>query len=406
MIPMHLTIFGGITGFDKTEFIKSFTLQCFRKYGYPQDLYDEDSKRFIHYIKFEDELLAETEAVSVADFLAKPSFPEKIKSIEKTYLRIGRQIEDNEAEHVFLDIHLSCLYQSQFFPPIYSANLRELDPLNEATVKVVTLIDDVFVIWQKLREREDLYPNTSLRLREILAWRSVELLQAEAVAFHYTTEERPARNYLFAIRHPFDSLHNLLFNKDPIGLYLSYPITRTRNIHERVQDINNFRKSMYDMGRELEVVILDPVTIDELALTSAPLECEFRVLSEKNRWPLETELLVSEPDWPINIPEVEVEEARRDISNNIRQRDFKLIDQSIFTTVYRKNFGGSSKGVIEEIRYTNSSGKRAYVYDPLEDGNGGVPHPFDQDEIGSRTVEEFYDRIRKGIDYYKTKRQK
>lgn len=403
---MHLTIFAGITGFDKSEFIQSFALKCLSKNGFSPNLDDDDSKRFIRYIKFEEELLAETQAVSVPDFLAKPNFPDNIKSIERTFGRIGKEIENNEAEHVFLDIHLSCLYQSQFFPPIYAANLRELDPLSEASVTVIALIDDAFVIWNQLRDREVAYPNTSLRLREILAWRSVELLQAESVAFHYTTEGKPARIFLYAVRHPFLSLHNLIFVKDPIGLYLSYPISRTRNYPERVQNINSFRHSMYDLGQELDLVIFDPVTIDELSLTTAPLEGEYRVLDNTIRWPLESELLVSEPTWPIRIPDVEVEEARLDIGNNIRQRDFRLIDQSIFTTVFRKNYGGSSRGVQAEIGYTNNSGKRAYVYDPPDDGTDLGPHPFNPDEIGSRDLDKFFERIRSGVEYYKTKRQR
>ena len=50
--------------------------------------------------------------------------------------------------------------------------------------------------------------------------------------------------------------------------------------------------------------------------------------------------------------------------------------------------------------YTNSRGKRVYVYDPVEDAEDEKPHPFDQDKIGSRNIEEFYDKIKKGIEFY------
>lgn len=402
---MKLTIFGGITGFNKSEFIKKFAVKCLEKHGYSQDLENDDSRSFIHYLKFEDELLAETESVSISDFLAIPSFTEKINSIERTFLRIGKQIAENE-EHVFLDIHLSYLCQSQFFTPIYAANLRELDPLSDAQITVVTLIDDVYNIWKNLKTREDEYPKTSLRLREILAWRSVEQLQAEAAVFHYTTENRQVKNYLFAVRHPFESIYNLLFTEEPICLYLSIPITNTRNHPNRIKDINRFRKTMYDFASETGVVIFDPVTIDELALQFAISDGENYVLNAENRWPLETDLLVDEPDWPIKIPHNEVEEAQEDIVNNIKPRDFKLIDNSIFTIVYRKNFGGSSRGVLEEIRYTNFRGKRVYVYDPIEDAENEIPHPFDQDEIGFRNREEFYDGIKKGIEFYRARLRK
>lgn len=44
---------------------------------------------------------------------------------------------------------------------------------------------------------------------------------------------------------------------------------------------------------------------------------------------------------------------------------------------HRKNYGGRSEGVREEIRYAISRGKSVYVYDPEEDGEIGRPHPFD-----------------------------
>lgn len=403
---LKLTLFGGITGFDKSDFLTNFTLQCLDKHDYSPRITDPDSRSFIHYIKFEDVLIDETGSVDISRFLARPSLQDKIDAIESTYVRIGNQIEDVDAEHVFLDIHFSCLYHNQFFPPLYQANLNELAPSSDAEIKVVTLIDDVFNIWNTVRKREVEFPRTRLRLREILSWRSVELLQAEAVAHNYTTEATRVSNYLFSVRHPFVSLYNLIFSDDPICLYLSFPITRTRNLPDRVADINSFRQSMYKLAEELGVVIFDPVTIDELALVNAPLEGENRILSADNRWPLETQIMLPEPDWPIIVPENEVQEARTDIMNNVRPRDFKLIDNSIFTTVYRKNFGGPSTGVREEIRYTISRGKGVYVYDPIVDSDNGDPHPFDQDEDGSRDIDEFYDNIRKGVEFYRVRRQR
>ena len=118
------------------------------------------------------------------------------------------------------------------------------------------------------------------------------------------------------------------------------------------------------------------------------------------RWPLENELLVPEPNWPIIIPDNEVQEAHSDIINNIKPRDFKLIDNSIFIIVYRKNLGGQSRGVTEEIRYANSRGKRVYVYDPDEDIEAGISHPFEQGIYEYRDKENFYDGIRKGIEFF------
>jgi len=395
---LHLIIFGGITGFNKSEIIETFTRKKLKQDGFSEEFEDEASKRRIFYVKFEDELMRVSGSTDIESFLGKPSFREKCLFMESAFTNIGRSIKEIEPDYVFLNIHLIYFYQSQFFPPFYKPNWKELDPNQEAQIKVITLVDDAFVIWKELKEREDIHPNTSLRLREILAWRSIEMLQAESVALEYT-EYAPVNNYLVPVRHPFETFHNLVFQEEPKAIYLSFPITNTREHEECIKDINKFRKNMYELASEVGVVVFDPVTIDELSIRFADKEGSNLVLKEHNRWPLEIDSLAKEPDWPIIISEDEVQEAKEDIRNNIRPRDFKFIDNSILTAVYRKRYKGLSTGVTDEIRYANSRGKRVYVYDPPEDSESGEPHPFDPHEIGFRNLDEFYKDIKKGLEY-------
>ena len=95
---------------------------------------------------------------------------------------------------------------------------------------------------------------------------------------------------------------------------------------------------------------------------------------------------------------------KADIRNQIKTRDFKLIDSSIVTSVYRRSFGGYSKGVTDEIRYAIQRGKGVFVFDPPEDSETVDPHPFDLTVNGSRNVEEFYENLEKGIKYYKARK--
>lgn len=407
MFLLKLVIFAGITGFNKSEFIENFIKKALALNGLPTDLNNAESQKLIQYIKFENELLSVTDSVDIPTFLKKPSLTEKIQGFERTFQKIGDQIENSESQYIFLNIHLSYLSHSQFFPPIYGANFNELDdPISNTQICVVTLIDDVFNIWNNLKKREEEFPGTSLRLREILAWRSIEQLQAESVAFHYTTEGRHVRNYLFAVRHPFSSLYNLVFSDEPISLYLSYPITGTRTHPERVAEINAFRQRMHKMGLDLGIAVFDPVTIDELALRSTRTEKSNKVLLSENRWPIEHNTLVREPDWPISIPVNEVEEAQHDILNNVRPRDFKLVDSAIFTTIYKKNYWGLSQGVLEESRYATARGKRVYAFDPVNDTVGKAQHPFDADEIPFTDLETFYSEIEKGIKAYRARKRR
>ena len=94
---------------------------------------------------------------------------------------------------------------------------------------IITLIDDIFTIWQNLHRKENQFPNTSLRLREISAWRSLEYLYAESLQNHLNAPEegrQRATNYLVSVRHPFSTFDNLIFKQSSKRIYLSYPISR------------------------------------------------------------------------------------------------------------------------------------------------------------------------------------
>jgi len=393
---MKVTIFSGITGFDKTQYVKGLTQLCLKRNGLPEDLESDKCKRFIYYSKFEDELLAENgSSTDISTFLEKPRFEEKSRIVEGAFQKIGERIRSLRPENVFLDIHLSYFKRSEFFPPLHPALLRQLDPYGDSPIKVVTLMDDVFNIWQNIRKRESLYPGTKLRLREILSWRSVEMLQAESVANIYATENRSVKNYLVPVRHPPDSVCNLILKERPVCAYLSFPITNTRGDPERVKDINQMRLKIHQIFLENEAVLFDPITVDELALETALGLCgdEPNVsLDAGMRWPIEKSPLVPEPQWPIHIPKDEVEEVIEDIRNHIRSRDFKLIDNSRFTLVYRPYFGGFSKGVDQEIGYTIFLGKRPYIHDPEQDHEPGARHPFDHSCVLLPTSNDFIEK--------------
>jgi hypothetical protein len=393
---LDVTFLAGITGFDKSAFVKKFAKMCLRKNGYSDDLESHEARRFIQYVKFEDELLREDEtSTDIPGFLEKLSFREKCDTIERTFKRIAKQVDPNTS-HLFLDIHLSYYKRSGFIPPMSVANFRELVPRDETPVKIVTLIDDVFVIWKNLRAREHKFPGTKLRLREILSWRSLEMLQAEAVAMNYTNEQRNVENYLVAVRTPVATLYNLTLRPRPLRAYLSFPITKTRSEEESVENINHFRTEIHSLASKHNVALFDPVTIDELALKIALEKSKARneelvSLQSEMRWPLDSdEKMVREPDWPIDVPKQEIEEVLPDINNNIRARDFKLIDNSRLTIAYRPYFGGESKGVRQEMEYTVQQGKHVYAYDPKEDsGNNNDPHPFDTNVVVNQNRQDF-----------------
>lgn len=394
---MKLTIFAGITGFDKSEAIQNLAKKCLNQNGLSEDLNSKKSAEFIKYIKFEDELLKVDGSQDIATFLGKHSLKAKSDSIEATFTRINKQIKKQKSRinHLFLDIHLSYLRYSEYAPPLSLAGFRELVQ-DDTPIRLITLIDDVFVIYDNLKKRETDFPDTKLRLREILSWRSVEMLQAEGLAGFYTNESRSIKNYLVSVRHPIETLLNLVVSDSPKTAYMSYPITKTRTSKESIDDINNARNDLHRIFAEYGAVLFDPVTIDELALNPKSVEGDTIVLNADSRWPITDNALVKPISWPIEIPTDQIREVKPDIVNQIRARDFKLIDNALFTSVYRPNLGGFSTGVNAEITYSESQGRGLHIYDPPGDGSTAQPktNPFTQKTTTTDDYDAFLASVR------------
>jgi len=371
-------------------------------------------------IDFEKELLSDdrlgTAPPDMPTYLDIPNPKTKLDIFESNFGWIMKKIDDRKSDvsSIFLNMHLSYYKSSEFFPPFIPHFFLQLfTKIPNANVKIITLIDDVFSIWKKLADREDEgYLNTKMRLREILAWRSLESLTSYALMTYLSSREegKKVTNYLVSIRHPFPTFSNLVFPEKPIRVYLSYPISKTRYASSDIGEINNFRKEIHEYGASEGITVFDPVTIDELALESATKESkdnQIISLEKKHRWPIDLpNLLVKEPKWPISIPRQEIDEVSKDIRNQIKSRDYTLVDSSHFLTVYRPYFHGEeSKGVMAEIKHANEYGKKVVVFHPPEDHQKGISttHPFGENVDPFDVKEKFVEHLLKLITKKKEK---
>lgn len=393
------TIFSGISGIDKNEFIKNLIV----KTGIEDEVLSIDFEK-----ELLDEARIDTPPADIVSFLDIINQDTKLKLFESTFSWISQKIErrDPKVKHIFLNMHLSYYKSSEFFPPFIPHFFLQLfTKVPHTNIKIINLIDDVFSIWKKITDREvSGYLNTSLRLREILAWRSLENLRSFALKTYLSSrgEGTRATNYLVSIRHPASTFKNLIFNEAPPRIYLSFPISNTRKNTEDVNEINDFRKSFHKLGEDTDSVIFDPVAIDELALETAMNETEqsgndMITLDKNHRWNLDmNNLLVREPNWPIVIPRHEIEEVSKDIRDQIRSRDFMLVDSSHFLAVHRPIFNKiPSKGVEAEIKHANEYGKKVVVYHPKIDQNddGPTTHPFGEQTIPLDVKEKFVEYV-------------
>ena len=218
--PPTLTIFAGISGIDKSHFLK----QLIKK--------SKASKRTL-LINFEDELIADRGKTPIADmptFLNSTNPALKFDIFRTNFHWIAEKIKNKEPRvtDIFLSMHLSYYKNSEFYPPFMPIFFKDiLTRLSDSKIRIITLIDDIFVTWKEIADREESagYTNTKLTLREILAWRSLEFLRGEALKEHINAlayGEKKASHYMVSIRHPHPTFHNMIFRDSQDRIYLSY----------------------------------------------------------------------------------------------------------------------------------------------------------------------------------------
>ena len=404
--PLPITVLAGISGMDKESLAKKIAEES----GRPDQIMSIDFERI---------LMRTSGSADIATFLDIPSARTKAKHIESAFEALVEDIDGRKEGigHVLLRMHLSYFKNSELllYPvPQLLSTLSARVP--SSSVNTVVLVDDVFAVWKRLRERADrAYPRTALRMREVMIWRSAEMSCAEMIPYYSDimpgSQAGRAGAYPVSVRHPPSTFKNLIFEEYPSKVYLSYHITSARNDAERVAEINGFRRAVHRMGERTRSAVFDPVTIDELALAAALRESDGDTVSveARHRWPLgEVAPLAGEPGWPISIPRREVEEvlavlgnghgpAQGDVENQITSRDYHLVELANYLAVYRPFMGRKrSRGVEAELLHAREHGRKALAYHPEGDrpeGEGATTHPFENKFESVSTREGFEERL-------------
>lgn len=413
-IPPTVTIFTGISGIDKKYFLKKLI---------------EKSKmtQKILLINFEDELIKEERGLkkpipNMPTFLNSTNGSLKLQIFSSNFKWIAKKIRERKSSitEIFLNMHLSYYKNSEYYPPFVPLYFKEIFTLlPDSKIRIVTLIDDIFNTWKIIVDRENTagYTNTKLNLREILAWRSLEFLRGEALKEHINISDegsQRATNLMLSIRHPHETFHNLIFNKSNVRIYLSYHISESRKTLEGIKEINEFRKSMHSFGKKENAVIYDPVAIDELAMVFTLQKAREKnsninelKFEEQHRWPLDLKNINAKKiKWPIRLPVDEIDQIGEDIKNQIKSRDYTLVDTATHLAVYRPYFNGNlSKGVDAEIKRANDNFSDVVVYHPKEDQieEGDTTHPFGDQATTFDDKKEFIRHLQKLIKQQKRK---
>ena len=306
----------------------------------------------------------------------------------------------DQPRFAFLSLHLTYHWRSELFSPytwkIVEKMTRPAEPQLRRLLKrnfrphyVVTLIDDIAYVQHAISKA-----GFTIRLRELLTWRNIEILMSDLLANQCIPrdiykKDSPSfpyeRSPVVAIRHPTEMLYRLLFQaRKIIRIYVSYPMTRTRNIKKRKEEIDNFRYALHE-----KFSVFDPVTIDDRVLQN-PFESEKKRLEgsgkklyeirPKERWFIPAEKTLCGEDTK-GIQKIRIQDMREvavpvhpgeksAIDRQITTRDFRLIDQADVVIIYRPQYteGEWSGGTEAECRYAQRTGKRIIViHDPVAD---------------------------------------
>lgn len=263
-------------------------------------------------------------------------------------------------QNQFLLIHCYYYRRGRYFTAHNAHLLRRFSP-----DMVVTLIDDIYDVWQRIEGRETELPEerrSHFSLEELLTWRDIEISASAQLA---ATLGVP--HYVLAVKHPIDTFYDLVFKREEkLVVYACCAISRTREDNERREQVDEYRRRLRQ-----HFVVLDPLSIDELLYSEDDPRWEqvadtgsFQAFYA-NRWPVEKPSLPS--PQPVANPfggmsPEKIKAVLTTVLNQIAHRDFALVAQSDVVPAYRpfyRDYNGerslaTSHGMDEEMTFALS----------------------------------------------------
>jgi len=319
---------------------------------------------------------------------------------EKAFKSVLKTIEDRENKNkdIFINLH-ACFYRHRTVEYLSLAKTKLIKRFRPDLF--ITLIDDIYDIHDRLRGPHQIFApsyggakepvGAILELMRILDWRAKEIMMTRHFA-----NELGVPNYVFAVKHSYETLDKLIFGDKP-KFYISHPISEVRRLQKKgeKEKANQIIEAIHRLESKLssKFVSFLPTTIDELRIQQEERDKKTVYMPKlMSRWDLERyqnpiNLLFIPPPKRKSDPlwEKENKHSRElhlllkalfeHIEVQVSSRDHKLVEQSNFLFVYRPCFNGNvSGGVMEEILYYTkltgrSSNKKCFIYMPTEDQN-------------------------------------
>ena len=387
-------VFTGQSGIKKSKVIENVVRNTRLRCGYG-DKSDEAAEKFLKLYPVEKYIAYGPTAF--AEYLQQPERVQ-LRQWEDGFEDLLEAVDNDNADNVFLSMHSVFSKFFRFYSPVNWQQLERFEPH-----LFITLIDDVYDIWWRLKRRQEAFqPSGGFRLRELMGWRTAEIMMADTLARNLIPGKR-LPHYVVAVKHPIDMLVRLLLEPQAMRIYAPYPITKTREDPDRREVIDKHRRELHE-----RFVTFDPLTIDEKVLQFLLEEWEKsnpqpetitfdRKPKPKGRWPVPSEACnlplltdgIEYPDIIEGIDPIQVQEIIDvgELDFHIVWRDYRLIDQGHCLPAFRPHYEGEmSGGVAAEIDYAYQSGTQVYQFFPDDDGRSA---PFQHKGVITDDYKEF-----------------
>jgi len=286
---------------------------------------------------------------------------------------LDRIIQESERkENVILAMHAVYYRRSSLFCLLDWKRLAEFKP-----DIFVTVIDDVYMIKNRIQHNPNAGPVRYISLKDILWWREVESLVAQQIARNIHRKGIP--HYLIAREQIPTLIYQLMFESNKKKVYASYPVTSAKSDPALLSETSEFLRKL-----KRHFIVFDPMAIGEKLLQDA--------LIENLRTPHpEPYIRIRRGKEEFEYDVGDVLPVISDINGQIVSRDERLIIQSDIVIGYRPTL---SPGAQHELRYArNTSRVEALVVHPSEDGHSPFVYEL-ADEIHP-TVDRLLESLQK-----------
>ena len=249
----------------------------------------------------------------------------------------------DQFENIIVNTHACFRWEKHLTKAFNYYHLTELKP-----DLYITVTDTIYSIMARLEKTEWKRRNSLL---ELLTWRNEEEFITKTFA---RIQGKP--HFTICRENPPETMYKIIFEKDVKKTYLSYPVSA--GTPETMSEVQKVRDTL-----RKKLVVFDPMAIKDIEWLTAGL-----ALKKQGKETIEIPYVDydgEEKEMTFSIKDMEnVDVYLKDQTIN---RDYSMISQSDFVTVYYYNPGIPSPGVQREIRYAKMDGKDVYIYYPKKE---------------------------------------